>query len=189
MGEPRKKKKPNEATEKGYTERMSKNILGKEREIRKNKDESLHVFTASGNPVIQIQGKGAAVRFNAKDVPQNSILTHNHPRALGKTGMRAIGNSFSIDDIRTAVATNAKEIRAVTPTYTFSMKRPKGGWGVDANTAAKIFRQEDSRIYMENVKHVVKVKSSTTKPEVLHYHLVNRSVAKQLGWNYTKKKG
>ena len=153
MGEPRKKKKPNEATEKGYTERMSKNILGKEREIRKNKDESLHVFTASGNPVIQIQGKGAAVRFNAKDVPQNSILTHNHPRALGKTGMRAIGNSFSIDDIRTAVATNAKEIRAVTPTYTFSMKRPKGGWGVDANTAAKIFRQEDVLSLVKRIRN------------------------------------
>lgn len=116
-------------TEKGYTNKMIKNIVGIEQKYRRNKDETLHVFNSKGDIVSSIGGKGARVIFNAKQIPANSILTHNHPRSLAEKGIKRIGNSFSIDDINTAIKTNAKEMRAVTPTYTFSIKRPKGGWG------------------------------------------------------------
>lgn len=116
------------ATEKGYTAKMVKNIVGMEQKYRRNKDETLHVFNSKGDIVSSIGGKGAQVVFDPKKIPANSILTHNHPRSLGESGIRRIGNSFSSDDIRSAIRVNAKEMRAVTPTYTFSIKRPKGGW-------------------------------------------------------------
>lgn len=101
---------------------MVKNIVGMEQKYRRNKDETLHVFNSKGDIVSSIGGKGAQVVFDPKKIPANSILTHNHPRSLGTNGIRRIGNSFSSDDIRSAIKVNAKEMRAVTPTYTFSVK-------------------------------------------------------------------
>ena len=114
------------STEDGYTSKMVKNILGMENRIRQNRNESLHVFDSKGNLIESIGGKGAEVSYKGHRIPQNSILTHNHPKSLGARGIRRIGNSFSIEDIVSAVSLNAAEIRAVTPTYTFSLKRPKG---------------------------------------------------------------
>lgn len=36
------------ATEKGYTAKMVKNIVGMEQKYRRNKDETLHVFNSKG---------------------------------------------------------------------------------------------------------------------------------------------
>lgn len=101
------------ATEKGYTAKMVKYIVGMEQKYRRNKDETLHVFNSKGDIVSSIGGKGAQVVFDPKKIPANSILTHNHPRSLGESGIRRIGNSFSSDDIRSAIKVNAKEMRAV----------------------------------------------------------------------------
>ena len=90
------------ATEKGYTAKMVKNIVGMEQKYRRNKDETLHVFNSKGDIVSSIGGKGAQVVFDPKKIPANSILTQNHPRSLGTNGIRRIGNSFSSDDIRSA---------------------------------------------------------------------------------------
>lgn len=44
-----------------------------------------------------------------------------------------IGNSFSLHDIEIAIKHNVREIRAVTPTYTYSISRPSRGWGITAD--------------------------------------------------------
>lgn len=137
------------ATEKGYTAKMVKNIVGMEQKYRRNKDETLHVFNSKGDIVTSFGGKGAKVVFDTKKVPPNSILTHNHPRSLGASGIMRIGNSFSSADIVSAVRTNAKEIRAVTPTYTFSVKRPKGGWGIAANDVRKAYENANRAVKKE----------------------------------------
>lgn len=137
------------ATEQGYSAKMAKNILGMEGKIRGNKDESLHVFSQSGNLLKSVGGKGAQVSYDPKDIPANSILTHNHPRSLGATGIRRIGNSFSVQDIVSAVNVNAREIRAVTPTYTFSVKRPKGGWGGCAKQVGDAFMKANKEVQSE----------------------------------------
>lgn len=75
----------NDATEQGYTAKMRRNILGTEKNIRTNKDESMHVFDSEGNKVLTFQGKGAGVAVTKEQydsVPENAIITHNHPRAL-----------------------------------------------------------------------------------------------------------
>jgi|GEM_PF-6704856 len=86
-------------TEKGYTKKMRKNILSMESRYRNNKDETLHVYGSSGNIITSFGGKGAEVRFNSKGIPENTILTHNHPHSIGASEITRIGNSFSKQDI------------------------------------------------------------------------------------------
>lgn len=140
---------------------MKRNILGIERAYRNNKDETLHIYTPQGDLVRSIGGEGAQVRYRRSDVPENSIMMHNHPRSIGTTGIRRIGNSFSPEDISSAIAANASEIRVVTPTYAFSIKRPTGGWGQD----------------------------NVAKAEVAHWRKVAQIVSKRYGWKYSKKRG
>lgn len=182
------------ATETGYTPKMIRNIVGLESRIRGNKDESLHFFDSKGNKVLDIQGKGAGVEWSPhKDkIPKNAIVTHNHPRSIGKTGIEAIGNSFSPQDIITALKNDAKEIRAVTPTYTFSMKRPKGGWGISVEDFVKSFNTSHSKTLTNNTRYLQDrnygnqqlIRASTT-----HYHTVMKDLAKKHKWIYTKTKG
>lgn len=178
------------ATEKGYTAKMVKNIVGMEQKYRRNKDETLHVFNSNGDIVTSIGGKGARVVFDPKKVPANSILTHNHPRALGANGIKRIGNSFSSDDISSAITTNAKEMRAVTPTYTFSVKRPKGGWGVSAGEARKAFADANRTVYKQRNSYLKKTgwkDSNIARADVTHFHKVMKILAKKYGWDYSKK--
>ena len=182
------------ATEQGYTKKMLKNILGMEKTIRKNVDESMQIFSSSGDLQLSIGGKGAQVNWGPyKDkIKENSIMTHNHPRALGKTGIKAIGNSFSRDDILTAVKTNASEMRAVTPTYTFSIKRPKGGWGGSPIDVYNAYNKANSKVFASNKQYISKQGDSDLsidRANAVHFHQVMKIMAKQYGWNYSKKRG
>ena len=182
----------NGATEKGYNALMRQNILGTERSIRRRRDEELHIFDSKGNLVKAIQGKGAEVKFNDK-LPENSILTHNHPRALGKSGIKAIGNSLSGKDVVLAVSSNAKEMRAVTPTYTFSIKRPaKGYWGVSPREVQQAFREIEREVTGDRQRYIAKRNygnSQLDRATITHYHEINKRLAKRFGWSYTKKRG
>lgn len=177
------------STEDGYTSKMVKNILGMENRIRQNRNESLHVFDSKGNLIESIGGKGVEVKYKGHKIPQNSILTHNHPRSLGTRGIRRIGNSFSIHDIASAINLNAKEIRAVTPTYTFSLKRPKGGWGVSAKEAATNFNAAYDEVEKQGYKYLQKRWNDTVlaRAEITHFHKVMKIVSKKYGWIYSKK--
>ncbi len=57
------------ATEKGYTAKMVKNIVGMEQKYRRNEDETLHVFNSKGDIVTSIGGKGAQVVFDLRKYP------------------------------------------------------------------------------------------------------------------------
>lgn len=68
--------------------------------------------------------------FDMRRVPENSIMIHNHPGFKGSgNGLASrVGNTFTGQDLETAAAVNAKEIRAIARGYTYSIKRPAGGW-------------------------------------------------------------
>ena len=190
MPEPPLFNRNNERTEKGYTEAMRKAILGKENEIRKSKDEVLYAFSPRGEVRYVMQGNGAKVEGNPNNIPENSIIIHNHPRSLGASGILRIGNSFSATDLMTAVRRNAKEMRAVTPTYTFSMKRPKGGWKATPEEVRSAFNRIHWQTQDEFIRYVGKRGNSEAairRATVMHYHRVNQRLAKEFGWNYTKK--
>lgn len=180
-------------TEKGYTQKMIRNIVGLESRIRQNRDESLHFFNSKGDLLHTMQGKGAGVQSDGYRPPRNAILTHNHPRALGKTGLESIGNSFSWQDIRTAIMSDAKEIRAVTPTYTFSLKRPGKGWGVDVDEFYKEYMSTNQQVKSNNLKYISERYNTNDLParraSVTHYHDVVGRMAKKYGWKYSKTKG
>lgn len=178
------------ATERGYTAKMVRNIVGIEQKYRRKKDETMHIFTNRGDIVTSIYGKGTNVNFGGRKIPPNCIITHNHPRALGESGIERIGNSFSRDDILTAVNLNAKEMRAVTPTYTFSVKRPKGGWGVSVKEIAKEYDKIRDAVLQSGYAYLRKIggdESHRARAEVTIYHKVMKILAKKYGWDYSKK--
>lgn len=189
MGEPVAKLRG--ATEAGYTDKMMRNIVGIEQKYRTNKDETLHIFTPTGDLVRSIGGKGASVSASPLSIPEDAILTHNHPRSLGKKGINRIGNSFSNTDLYTMVGRNAREMRAVTPTYTFSMKRPKGGWGVKSElqlTRAynKAYREVQAEMEIYFYKRGFST-DAVARANATFYHKVNKKLAASFGWDYTKK--
>lgn len=105
----------------------------------------------------------------------------------------AIGNSFSKEDIMTAMEMNVKEMRAITPTYTFSIKRPKGGWNIGD---MKSFKREYKKIekavdkgMREYMSQRGNSKTSIERAIATYYHKLNSELAKKYGWLYTKKKG
>lgn len=183
----------NASTEQGYTAKMKRNILGIERAYRNNKDETLHIYTTpQGDLVRSIGGEGAQVRYRRSDVPENSIMMHNHPRSIGTTGIRRIGNSFSPEDISSAIAANASEIRVVTPTYAFSIKRPTGGWGVTATQARSAYSRVHAKVRKETIDYLNKTgwgQDNVAKAEVAHWRKVAQIVSKRYGWKYSKKRG
>lgn len=179
-------------TEAGYTKRMLQNIVGIEQTYRTKPDETLHIFSPSGSLLHSMGGKGTSVVGDGWKIPENTILTHNHPRAIGKKGLQSIGNSFSFEDINTAVISNAREMRAVTPRYTFSVKRPKGGWGATSDQIKLAWNEAHKKTQSEFYKHINRhggSQAAIERASALHFHRVMSIVSKKFGWNYTKKKG
>jgi len=169
---------------------MKRNILGVEKNIRYYKDEQLHIFDAKGDELHMMQGKGAGVDHDGWKIPANTIMTHNHPRALAEKGIKRIGNSFSIEDITTAVRFNAKEIRAVTPTYTFSMKRPAGGWGVSPREVEKEYKRLKRKQSKKSDKYEASKgysKTSGDRTYVTYFHQIMKGLSGKFGLDYTKK--
>lgn len=189
------------ATERGYSARLRRNITRLENSIRGNKDESLHVLNAQGDVVATMQGKGANVNVDQNSLNAfapmvvGNIMTHNHPRAIGARGAAAIGHSFSGTDIQSAINFNASEIRAVTPTYTFSLKRPANGWGITGAQALRRWNQLANAAQSEVVHYALARGWNGTsqddpyikRADVVLFHKVMRQLAKENGWIYTKK--
>lgn len=167
-----------------------KSIKGVESIIRKQTTEYAAVFNSSGDMVVFRQGDNDQVNFTAEELSKmaNAVVTHNHP--FGNAGITKIGSSFSKEDLSLAVYTNAKEIRAVSNNYTFSMKRPKKGWGVSYKDAKKelnnIQKDVSKRLnhYRDNYKGRRSVANS--RANILEPHLISKEAAKLFGWKYTK---
>lgn len=131
---------------------ISKTLKASESSIRRNKYESAIVIGKNGNILLNKNGGKRSVSFTKEEAAKlkDAVFTHNHPSALRASGIMRIGNSFSADDLVTAVKTDVKEMRAVTPTYTFSMKRPKGGWGASPKQVRSAFMRIKSKVVSKN---------------------------------------
>lgn len=183
-------------TEEGYSWELAKNVLEKEAKHRNDRVESAHIFNPKTGEHIKsaLSGKKSSVDVSSlKSASKDAVMTHNHPGAVGKRGLAAIGNSFSPEDIITAVDFDVAEIRAVTPTYTFSMKRPKGGWGVKPSDVERAIIQINQRVRNTCRAYIGAADTSETAKEriercnAIHYHLVMKQLSKLYGWDYSKK--
>jgi len=128
--------------------------------------------------------------------PKDAILTHNHPRdpkySVGMAG--DIGMPFSANDIKNAINYDLREIRAVTPHYTFSLRRPSGGWGISASAAAEQWFKSvgtfnnEHRGYVNNPSEKSIRFSRNMRVNVIGQHDAIRKLAKKYGWEYARKK-
>lgn len=181
------------ATESGYSQLLKRSILSYEHNQRQKKNEAMAFYDDNGNMLGRIQGKGDRVNIRKEDVPgKDLIMTHNHPWALSQSGYMRIGSSFSMEDAVLAVKFNAKEIRAVTPTYTFSIKRSDDRWGVTQAAVRRAYARAQERVLNEGQDYSDRVGYSNTvnnRYTITYWHKVNKLVAKEMGWKYTKKKG
>lgn len=169
------------ATEKGYSKELAKAVLTHEKQIKDKTIEHGAIFDDKGNMIYQNVGTNGRVSINVSKV-QNNILTHNHP-AVDRKGKprRDGGGSFSDDDVRNTIRYNGKEVRAVTPKFTYSLKRPAGGWGVSSHQAVKRYHAIEKALDQ-------KYKGQWGRYTRIDGHLVMKQLAKEFGWSYTKKK-
>lgn len=167
-----------------------------ENEIRKNKSfETAVVFNELGEEVFRKKGGKTSVSFTPSELGffENNIFTHNHPRGwkAKADSLRRIGNSFSPADVMIAVKSNMAEIRAVTPHYTFTMKRPAGGWPLKGETLQREINLEHFDI-TQKLKSVISrmpqshINTSIERAETIHFHLVWKSFCEKHGIEYSK---
>ena len=185
------------ATERGMSRQLAKSVLDKENNIKNNPSESLHVFDDNGKEIYQAfskPGRPYEVEYDGKAV-KDKVVTHNHPRALGKTGVESFGSSLGGADLTGIVRNNMKEMRAIYPTFTYSMTRPKGGWGVTEKQFISRYKAASRKLQNADSKFLATYKGSgkqwwaaASRLENTFYHRLNKQIAKDFGWTYTKKK-
>lgn len=106
-----------------------------ETKIRTQKFESMVIIGPDGKVLINKDGAQYSVNVSTKDMrtmqaTPGVIFTHNHPMGWNykKDDPRHNGNSFSPEDLQVATKAGVAEVRAVTPTRTYYMRPPPGGW-------------------------------------------------------------
>ena len=168
-------------------------ITNTENEIRLNKSfETGVLFDKNGNVVIDKRGAKYSVEFTDEECAKmkDCIFTHNHPRGWQEPekSLGRIGNSFSPADMYLAIAHNVSEMRAVTPNYTFAMKRPEEGWGITISKFEKLVNRENNKLRAEFTARINNNTLSPTMASVVHYHILWKRISEKMGWNYTKAK-
>jgi hypothetical protein len=174
-------------------------VIAVENEIRMNKTfETAVAFDKNGNVVIDKRGEARKVEFTDEEcrVVKDCVFTHNHPSGWNaKEGtIGRIGNSFSIQDISFAIGNDVAEIRAVTPTYTFVMKRPTNGWGMGVANLKKEYNQIEAEIRKNTNKAVYgastrqEMELAADRANASFFHLVWKKFSKKHGIEYNKKK-
>jgi SPP1 gp7 family putative phage head morphogenesis protein len=184
--------------QKGKNATISYNdVIAVEEKIRMNKSfETAVLFDANGKEFFRKKGGKSKVGFTADELQlfRDSVFTHNHPAGWGypEGSLMRVGNSFSNADVLVAAKYNVSEVRAVTPYYTFVMKRPKNGWP-ETDKIRAVFVSENSGVkkYMMGLINKAEQnhhRKTLERASALHFHLVWKRACKKLGIEYTKLK-
>lgn len=176
-----------------FDKKVTDKVTSIEDEIRMNKNfETAVAVNKKGEIVLDKRGEKTSVNLTKKDVElmKNCIFTHNHPRGwkYNKNNIGRIGNSFSVQDIYTAIISDVAEIRATTPLYTFSMKRPKNGWGIKPETLIDEYNKLNLKISNELYDMIELGYINEDVASTIHFHLLWRRMANNYNWIYSKKK-
>lgn len=168
-------------------------ITNTENEIRLNKSfETGVLFDKNGNVVIDKRGAKYSVEFTDEECAKmkDCIFTHNHPRGWQEPekSLGRIGNSFSPADMYLAIAHNVSEMRAVTPNYTFAMKRPEEGWGITISKFEKLVNRENNKLRAEFTARINNNTLSPTMASVVHYHILWKRISEKWDGVIQKRK-
>lgn len=190
-------------TEKGLNRQEAYTVNKVESQIRDRKTEKGYVIDENGKIIGEsVSGSSNRAKFRVTDLKKDSIVTHNHPTEGKHSGIYGtmagrIGVPFSMQDVRIAVQHNLKEIRAVTPTYTWSLRRPKGGWG-DYKEIERALSVQHMRNTFEATRYDYKQRGFRTpmqrqkevidRANVIPQYQGMKALAKQFGWEFTRRK-
>ena len=204
-GRPQRGERADRQINAGHSRGLDVALSDTEAKIRKLKTERIYAYDQNGKEISHsTRGTSTSTKLPSGYNYKDAILTHNHPgKGLTNNIAGRIGRSFSSADIAIAVTHNAAEVRAITSSYTYSMKRPKNGWGISTprqavNVARKI--KEKRNKYFN--AYVAKPSSDYThgrmsreqlsivwdRADVVSTNKALREVAKELGWDYTRKR-
>ena len=157
-------------------------VLAKvENEIRNNKYETTVILNDDGSVAFRKEGTRMGVTYEGR-LGTNKVVTHNHP---------GVDAPFSSSDLRDAVKFNEKEIRAVSRNFTFSMKRPKEGWGdVKPDAIMRTYSTIKRQVAKEWESKFKKVRSGAPmRKEYFNSQIeVQKRIAKKYGWEFSYKK-
>lgn len=168
-------------------------ITNTENEIRLNKSfETGVLFDRNGNVVIDKRGAKYSVAFTDEECAKmkDCVFTHNHPRGWQEPekSLGRIGNSFSPADMYLAIAHNVSEMRAVTPNYTFAMKRPEEEWGITISKFEKLVNRENNKLRVEFTARINNNTLSPTMASVVHYHILWKRISEKWDGIIQKRK-
>lgn len=204
------------STEEGYSDALRRAVLTAEAQDRNKTYEVAHVFDSQGNQTAVRVGDNKqhgkahrSVSLAGVDL-EDKILTHNHPNQKNMVklgGFANIGQAHSGPDLRVSIDNNAREVRAVTGTYTFSVKRPAGGWNANGRDVENYwnaeYRKATSELRalgrnIENRYYSGKITMAQAQKEIdtlnarayaTLTHTATKNTAKHFGFRYSKKKG
>ena len=100
---------------------MTRALKDIEHSIVHEKVEHAHILAADGSTIFTKKGRKSVVEFTTDELARmrGATLTHNHP---------AVDVSFSPHDVRLAIQQQLTEMRAVSPSYRYSVRAPEKGW-------------------------------------------------------------
>ncbi len=169
---------------------LKKALKVEESKIRNNNYETGIILGSNGKVLLRKKGDGSQVSFTNEEMAlmKDKVFTHNHPS--GNTDRYSIGHAFSGNDYAAGVEADVKELRAVTKGYTFSMKRPKNGWGATPSEIKQAYNRiwmghaKDAGRYMRNYKG--DKKTASARADILIAHKTAKDMAKKFGWIYNR---
>lgn len=207
-GRPQRGERSDRQINAGHSRGLDAALSKTEAKIRNLKTERVYVYDKNGK-LLGNSTKGTKNRtaIPADVVPKlkDAVITHNHPGdGLYSSFAGKIGRSLSGIDLKTTISNNASEMRAVTGTYTYSIKRPKGGWNMTDRQVKRISSEVQSAVQrnFDNLMDYVMIRTqhgrrtpsndyirqSNDRAQVLAVHSALRDLAKKYGWNYTRKR-
>ena len=177
----------------GSNYHLTKVVSDIESDIRMNKRFETGVCVdLKGNVIIDKRGGLSSVEFTSEEcsMMKNCIFTHNHPSGWSypENDICRIGNSFSVQDMYLAISCNMAEIRAVTPNYTFSLRRPGEEWNIDLQDFLKDYEKEDNKLHREFTGRINNGTLTISQATSAHFHILCKRLAKKYGLEYHKRK-
>ena len=197
----------------GLTEAQRAAVTAEETRVRKYKTEYAAVIDKDGKVTHRVNS-GNAHHVSFEGIPhsdfKDAVIIHNHPgkgqrEAFGNTLATRVGSPLSGQDLVFAAATDAAEIRATTYSgdgggYTYSVRRPKGGWpsmtvrelkNLQARTRNKgqtIANNEFMRVTLNPSNNYTTDRQRRSRAELMAQWKSIQDMAKALGTTITRKR-
>ena len=164
----------------GYSAGLTKALNERTEEIQMSRTEHVSIYDKNGNEVFRNDnGTETSVDIEGKYLTDN-ISIHNHPK----------GRSFSAGDVAETIENNGAEMRVIGSNgRVYSLKRPKGGWGMTGEQAYEAYNRQYWRNYGQGAKYTSSYKgdrnTAIRRNNITAAHITMKQLAKQYGWDYS----